>query len=158
MDIVYSFTYDSFTESSFNIDKPSNLIGRVIYLPYNIEKVVDSLNDVYLVELRKGLAQEIIENEKDQNQVVRWDEYLKHFIACDSFQKVEQIIEERMGGLDALMKSDYNLYELGWEIILKSLLNVLFLDQERLIEMNSSQNNLILYRLRNVNVDPNRNV
>ena len=36
-----------------------------------------------------------------------------------------------MGGLDKLMKSDYNLYELGWEIILKSLLNMLFLDKER---------------------------
>jgi hypothetical protein len=131
MDTVYSFTYNSFTESSFNIDKPSNLIGRVIRVPYKIENIVDSLNDVYLVEVKNGLAQEIIENEKDQNQVVRWDECLRHFIACEYFQKVEQIIEERMGGLDALMKSDYNLYELGWEIILKSLLNVLFLDQER---------------------------
>jgi glutaredoxin 2 len=131
MDIVHSFTYHSFTESSFNKDKPSDLIGRVICLPYKIERIIDSLNDIYLVELKKGLAQEIIENEKDQNQVVRWDEYLKHFIACEYFEKVEQIIEERMGGLDALMKSDYNLYELGWEIILKSLLNVLFLDQER---------------------------
>jgi hypothetical protein len=84
-----------------------------------------------LVEMKKGQEQERIESEKDQNQVVRWDESLEHFIACEYFDKVERIVEERVGGLDILMNSDYNLYELGWEIILKSLLNVLFLDLER---------------------------
>ena len=116
MDIVHGFTYNSFTESSFNKDKTSNVTGRVICLPYKIEKIIDSLNDVYLVELKKGLAQEIIENEKDQNQVIRWQEYLKHFIACEYFEKVEQIIEQRMGDLDALMKSDC-----GKEVLIRVL-------------------------------------
>jgi hypothetical protein len=130
-DIIDSFTYVSLSGSSFNKDKPSNLIGRVICLPYKIEKIIDSLNDVYFVELKKGIAQEIIENAKDQYQVVRWDECLKHFIAYEYFEKVEHIVEEKMGGLDALMDCDYNLYELGWEIILKALLNALFLDKQR---------------------------
>lgn len=80
-DIIDSFTYASFTGSSFTRDKPSNLIGRVICLPYKIERIIDSLNDVYLVELRNGMAQEIIENEKDQYEVARSDERVKHFIA-----------------------------------------------------------------------------
>jgi hypothetical protein len=84
-----------------------------------------------LTELKKGIAQELIEKEKDQHQVVRWDVCLKHFIRCEYFEKVEHIVEERMGGLDALTKSDYNLYEMGWKIILKSLLNMPFLDKER---------------------------
>jgi hypothetical protein len=36
-----------------------------------------------------------------------------------------------MGGWDKLMKSDYYIYELGWKIIVKSLLNMVSLKQER---------------------------
>jgi hypothetical protein len=114
------FFYSS-ARSSFSEGRTSSLSGRVICLPYKVQNIVDSLYDTYLVELKSGLAQE------DE----RWDECLKHFIACEYFDKVEDILKERIGGLDGLMKSDYNLYELGWEITLKSLLNVLFLERER---------------------------
>ena len=81
--------------------------------------------------MKRGQEQERIESEKDQNQVVRWDECLKHFIACEYFDKVEEIVNKKMGGWDKLMNGDYVLYELGWKIIIKSLLNMMSLDRER---------------------------
>ena len=100
-------------------------------MPYKVENVLNSLKDNYLEEIRQGLEKERVENEKDENQVIRTYDYLKHFVTCEHFDKVEHIIDERMGGLDNLMKSDYHLYELGWQMILKALLSNLFLDNER---------------------------
>lgn len=121
-DFIHSFTYNSFTESSLNKDKPSKLIGRVICLPYKIEMIMDLVNDVYLVELRKGMAQEIIENERDQYEVARWEECVKHFIACEYFEKVGCIIEKRMGGLDALTLGCFAFLLLS--VLLFSILDV----------------------------------
>jgi hypothetical protein len=131
MDIVHSFTYTSFTEKSFNKARPSSLVGRVICLPYKFEEITDSLYDVYLAELKKGIELEVIESGKTEPQVAGWEECVKHFIDCEYFDKVNYIIEKRMGGLDRLMQDDPNLYELGWKIIIKLLLNTLFLDNER---------------------------
>lgn len=129
IDFIHAFS-DKFSKH-FNRVKTSSLSGRVICLPYKIENIIDSLNDVYLVELKSGLAHERIEGDKCENGVGGWYECLKHFVACEYFDKVRDILDKRMGGLDALMKSDYNLYKLGWEIILKSFLNMMFLDNER---------------------------
>jgi hypothetical protein len=52
------------------------------------------------------------------------------FIACEYFDKIEDIINKKIGGWDKLMKFDYNLYELGWKIIVRLLLNMVFLDPE----------------------------
>ncbi len=121
----------SFTERSSNVTKASSLIGRVIRLPYKFEMVVDLLHDTYLRELRKGIEQERIEINKAENEIARWHVCLEHFISCEYFDKVEDIVNKKIGGWDRLMKFDYNLYELGWKIIVKSLLNMVLLDQER---------------------------
>lgn len=132
IDFVHSFEGDgSFTERSFNVTKASSLIGRVIRLPYKFEMIVDLLHDTYLLELRNGIEKEGIEVNKDQNEIPRWHECLEHFVACEYFDKVEDIINKNIGGWDKLMKFDYNLYKLGWKIIIKSLLNTIFLDQDR---------------------------
>ena len=130
-DIDFKHTYSDKFSQRFNRVKTSSLSGRVISLPYKIENIIDSLEDTYLVEMKRGQEQERIESEKDQNQVVRWDECLKHFIACEYFDKVEEIVNKKMGGWDKLMNGDYVLYELGWKIIIKSLLNMMSLDRER---------------------------
>lgn len=120
-----------FTERNSNVTRNSSLIGRVIRLPYNFEKIVDVLHDTYLQQLRKGIEQENVENNKDKFEVVRWQECLEPYSQCEYFEKIEEIIKEKMGGWDRLMKSDYDIYKLGWKIIVKSLLNMFFLNQGR---------------------------
>jgi hypothetical protein len=48
----------SITERNSNVTRNSSLIGRVIRLPYNFEKIVDVLYDTYLQKLCKGIEQE----------------------------------------------------------------------------------------------------
>jgi hypothetical protein len=50
------------------------------------------------VELKNGLVQ------FNQDEcAAEWDECLKHFIACEYFDKVEDILKGRIGGLDGLV-------------------------------------------------------
>jgi hypothetical protein len=130
-DIDFERIFSDKSNENVNSTRTSSLRDRVICLPYKIENVLDSLEDNYLEEIKQGLEKERVENEKDENQVVRTYDYLRHFVACEYFDKVERILDERMGGLDNLMKSDYHLYELGWQMILKALLSNLFLYNER---------------------------
>ena len=130
-DIDFEHVFLDKSSEHVNSTKTSSLRDRVICLPYKIENVLDSLEGNYLEEIKQGLEKERIENEKGEFQVVRTYDYLKHFVACEYFDKVERILDERMGGLDNFMKTDYHLYELGWQMILKALLNNLFLDNER---------------------------
>ena len=118
IDFAHSFLKSSFTERSANVTKDSSLIDRVIRLPYKFEEVVDLLHDTYLRELQKGLELEKIEGNKGENEIARWHERLEPFIACEYFDKVEEIVNKKMGGWDKLMKADYILYQLGWKIII----------------------------------------
>jgi hypothetical protein len=51
-----------------------------------------------------------------------WFKVLLPYIECEYIDKVEKIIEEKIGWDELLMKRDYKL---GCKIIVKSLLNVL---------------------------------
>jgi hypothetical protein len=118
----------SITERKSNVTSTSSLIDRVIRLPYKFEKVVDVLYDTYLQKLCKGIEQEKVENDKNENEIARWHECLLPYIECEYIDKVEEIIEQKIGWDELLMNSDYRL---GCEIIVRSLLNVLPMESER---------------------------
>ncbi|MGC1930294.1 MAG: SIR2 family protein [Candidatus Nitrosopolaris sp.] len=104
-------------------ERNSSLIGRVIRLPYKFEKIVDVLHDTYLQELHNGIEEERGEINKTENEIPRWQKCLEHFTRCEYFDKVEDIVK-KMGDWDKLMKSDYDIYELGWKIIVKCCTSV----------------------------------
>ena len=109
---------------------PSDLEGRVIRLPYRLEKIVDLLKDTYLDKLIEGqqLEQEF-DNLDEQTAYRRCHECLLPYIKCEYIDKVEKIIEAKIGWDELRMNRDYRL---GCEIIVRSLLNVLPMESERI--------------------------
>jgi hypothetical protein len=117
----------------------SDLEGRVIRLPYKLEKIAPLLEQ-YLNNLREGQQCEIKrEGELDtsptdrqigkQIAYSRWHESGNGpYIGCEYINKVEKIIEEKIGWTELVMNRDYKL---GCEIIVKSLLNSLPHEEER---------------------------
>jgi hypothetical protein len=113
----------------------SDLEGRVIRLPYRLEKIVDLLKDKYLDNLIKGQDCEIEREVKLEDphtdkelERSRWHDCLLPYIQCEYIDKVEKIIVEKIGWDELLMNRNYRL---GCEIIVKSLLNVLPSESER---------------------------
>jgi hypothetical protein len=66
-DIDFTHTFSDKFSKYFDRVKISSLSGRVICLPYKIENIIHSLNYIYLVKLKSGLAEE-------KNEVVKWDD------------------------------------------------------------------------------------
>ncbi|HKG89144.1 MAG TPA: hypothetical protein VKA95_12530, partial [Nitrososphaeraceae archaeon] len=131
---VHSSSYESFS-SSFDVDLASDLEGRVIRLPYRIEKIVHLLKDQYLINLKKGQQCEINREaeleELPDKQIAqsRWHECLLPYLECEYVDKVERIIEEKIGWDELLLNRNYRL---GCKIIVKSILNVLPFEPERI--------------------------
>jgi SIR2-like domain len=128
-EFLHSFSHESYTDR-YNIDMTSKLEGRVICLPYKIEKVMGSLQYVYLKNL---IGAENCEKMKEFEEIseyrglVRWDECLRQYAECEYTERIEKIIDEKMD-LNTLMKINY---QLGGEIIIKSFLNNLLWDPGR---------------------------
>jgi SIR2-like domain len=136
IDFVHGFDHEGFDSVGFDTDIPSDLVGRVICLPYKFEKIVDSLKDNYLDNLKKGQQCENdrqieYENANSKTSITnRWHECLSGYIECEYIDRVEKIVEEKVGGWDQLLM---NLdYKLGCKIIIKSLLNNLFWEPSRI--------------------------
>lgn len=123
IEFPHGYRHESFT-NSFNTDIPSKLEGKVICLLYRIEKVIGSLQYVYLKNLieaensEKTLEFQDVSGTQDQH-FVRWDECLSLYADCEYTERIEKIIADRMD-LDTLMKINYGL---GGRIIVKSFLN-----------------------------------
>jgi hypothetical protein len=125
---------DEFREPSSEItSSTSDLEGRVIRLPYRLEKIVDLLKDKYLDNLIKAQQCEIereLDPLPDKRQAdSRWYDCLLPYIECEYIDKVEKIIEEKIPWDELLMHRDYRL---GCKIIIKSLLNVLPSESEKI--------------------------
>ncbi|MGB6672909.1 MAG: hypothetical protein WBE34_10775, partial [Candidatus Nitrosopolaris sp.] len=104
----------------------------VICLPYRIEKVIGSLQYLYLKNLIEAKTcektMEFQEISSGQHQgLVRWDECLGQYAECEHVERIEKIIEEKMD-LNTLMKINYDV---GGKIIIKSFLNNLLWDPGR---------------------------
>jgi SIR2-like domain len=129
IDFPHGFDHEGFDPIGFDTDIPSDLVGRVICLPYKFEKIVYSLKENYLDNLKKGQQCENKRQTENENAINRWHECLSSYIECEYIDKVEKIVEEKVGGWDQLVM---NLnYKLGCEIIVKSLLNNLFWENGR---------------------------
>lgn len=130
----HSYTHESYSQSGYNTDLASDLEGRVIRLPYRFEKIIHLLKNKYLENLMKGQQCEIqreidLDNLADkQIAVSKWYDCLLPYIECEHIDKVEKIIEDKMGWDELMMNRDYRL---GSKIIVKSLLNVLPFEAER---------------------------
>jgi hypothetical protein len=131
IDFPHGFYHENFTEG-FDIDVPSRLKGRVICLPYRIEKVIGSLQYHYLRNLidaescEKTMEFQEISDGQFQG-LVRWDECLVQYAECEHVERIEKIIDEKMD-LNTLMKINYDV---GGKIIIKSFLNNLLWDPGR---------------------------
>jgi hypothetical protein len=93
------------------------------------------LKDKYLHNLIEGQSRERKREEKLEDPFTdkelehsRWHDCLLPYIQCEYIDKVEKIIEEKIGWDELLMNRNYRL---GCEIIVKSLLNVLPMESER---------------------------
>ena len=67
IDFPHGVMFENFDKRSFNADKPSKLNGRVICLPYGIEKIANLLNPIYLQNLKDGQSYELGEEFEDNN-------------------------------------------------------------------------------------------
>ncbi|MFZ0511001.1 MAG: SIR2 family protein [Candidatus Nitrosopolaris sp.] len=138
-EFLHSFTHESSSPLGINTERVSDLEGRVIRLPYRLEKIVHLLKDKYFDNLRNGQhcekQREIeLDNLPDKQLAVsRWSDCLRPYIECEYIDKVEKIIEEKIGWDELLINRDYKL---GCEIIVKSLLNILPFEAERIKWLN----------------------
>jgi hypothetical protein len=124
----HSLTDRSFTSESFSKDIDTDLLGRVIPLPYRFEKVIPLLKKIYLDNLERGQILENQLNEKTDEEQLNWKEWkecLACFLNCEFMEKVEEIIKKV--GWNILVTEDW---EFAFELNIKGLLNALSLNQE----------------------------
>ena len=124
----HSFADPSFTSTSFSKDIDSDLLGRVIPLPYRFEKVIPFLKRTYLDNLDWGqILENRLKENTDEEQVnwKEWKECLECFMNCEHMEKVEEIIEN--GGWDKLVTEDW---EFAFVLNIRGLLNALSSNQE----------------------------
>ena len=108
----------------YNKGLPSKLEGRVICLPYKIEKIIDVLQYTYVKNLADAIrCKRKIANESPAG-LDAWIDCLRRYIKCEHIEMTEKIIEEKID-FNTLMKIDYRL---GGEILVKSFLNNLLWD------------------------------
>jgi hypothetical protein len=131
-DFQHGFDHEGYDEVGFDVDRPSKLKGRVICLPYRIDKVIDQLLHKYLGSLVNGqLCENAKISEEPANKTIerqtRWDECLKYYAECEHIEKIKELTDNKLDW-PILMKIDYVL---GTEIIVKSFLNNLFWESGR---------------------------
>jgi SIR2-like protein len=104
--------------SGFNSPRSSKLEGRVIYLPYKLENVLPILKHRYLDNLAEA---EKLHNEWLKHPESDWQKLLMLYIDSEYLDKVEEIIEKRIGW-DKIESADWRF---STEVVLKCRLNTL---------------------------------
>ncbi len=141
-EFIHGFTHEGFSPR-FNIDRPSELEGRVICLPYRFQKIFPKLKKYY-ENLQIGLNLESIiydkkesgkffelnelynlDSSKENSPLDESSEYitvvdcLRFFMECEYFEKCQKIIDD-CGGWNEIMIKDPKI---TLELLLKFTLN-----------------------------------
>ena len=105
--------YESYNGIGCNGTLPSKLQGRVICLPYKLEKILAKLSE-YLDNL---IQAEKLDSEfmfaPAKSDMDKWKQRLRYYIDCEHMEKVENIIEEEIVW-NELVSDDWKFsFELG---------------------------------------------
>jgi hypothetical protein len=72
---------------------PSSLYGKVICLPYGIEKVFSYVKNSYLKSLREGLSEEIIQHQAEiKSQKPNWVNCIQSFVRAEYTEKIDDLL------------------------------------------------------------------
>jgi hypothetical protein len=108
----------------------SDLVGRVIILPYKIQHIISDLS-TYCIRLNEGLEEEIILNDAKINTFGKYDPFnaqggdwiscIKKFYECEYFNKICDVLENINKSFEDLLYVDYKLC---FKILVKYILNI----------------------------------
>lgn len=125
-EFVHGFSHENFHPNDFNVDRPSELKGRVVYLPYTIQKILPILKKEYLDKLTETeILAGKLKHSPPRDLISDWKNCLKNYMECEYLEKVDSLLNQ-------LAQQDLSWKELAsidwrftFEISLRGMINSL---------------------------------
>ena len=124
IDFRHGYMHENFNRQNFNVTKASNLEGRVIYLPYNIEKILPLFKTRYLDTLIEAESYvKALSDFPSRDSIDKWKNCLLCYMKCEYLDKVDDLMNKMEGqglGWNYLLSTNW---EFSFEIGLRGLLS-----------------------------------